>query len=278
MVQLLGAGQDTVLITATGVMMKIVKKDGKLLSIARILLSMVTLGIMLASFFFYSPKNDPLAIGFDPQLGQTLVYGGLVLSIALFAWKWPVSGGVISILYGSYKILEYARLFEHPLTLVPAIAYFILYGLFIAGGVLIVRAGLRIKTVRPPESDIDIRIRRAARIATVAPVAVATAYSLILALLLILGIIPYVPGSLLSFAIIFFPFILAIVFLAWKSPAPGGLLVVLTGILMLALILSANEASVFKVPYAAFIGVYMFGGTLNLAVAFPARNLKRGGG
>lgn len=257
--------------------MKNMTKEKKLLYIARGLLFVAAVGILFASFFFFSPKNNPLGISLSPQISQTLLYGGIVLFIALFAWRWPVPGGIIAVLFGSYKLLEYIRFFDSPFTLVPAIAYFILYGLFIAGGVLIMRVGLRRKTLQPPESGVDNRIRRAARIATVAAVIVAIIYSFVLGVVLVLGILSYVPGFLLGGMIFISPLLLAIAYIAWRWPAPGGLLTLVTGIPILIGFLSSNWGMAYVIPYALFSIVFILGGTLNLAVSFPVRKKKTEG-
>ena len=247
------------------------KEGSKLLWIARSSLLASAVGILLASFFFYNPRNYAFGINFSPQISQMLLYGGFVLLIALFAWWWPIPGGIIAVLYGTYKFLEYFRFIDYPLTMVPIAAYCILYGVFITGGVLSIRAGLKIPTAQPPEADVYEWLRQAARITTAAPVIVAIIYSIGLAAVIMLRISLYSPDSLLSGMIFLSPLLLVVTYIAWRWSAPGGLLALATGIPVLLGILSSNWGMAYEIPYTLFCGVFITGGILHLLWAFLTR-------
>ena len=241
------------------------------------LLVIASVSILLLSFFFYNPKNDPLAIGFDSRFGQTLVYGGLVLVIALFAWRWSAAGGIIAILYGAYKIFEYIRLaaLGAPLTLVPAPVYIFIYGLFVAGGILCVRIGLRTPEHLPAELEPYYWLRKSARIATAASILIAGTVSFGLGIILTMRISYYSPDFLLGGMIFLFPLLLAIAYIAWKWPAPGGLLTIVTGVPLLSGIMSSNWGLTYELPYAIFCVIFISGGILHLAGAFLKEKYER---
>ena len=148
------------------------KNSNKLLWIARIWLLAVALIILIVSCYFYQPRNYPLGMDVSPQAGQTLVYGGIVLAIAGFAWLWPGACGVVAIFYGVYKIFEFWSFLHFPKTLIPVPAFYLLYGIFIIGGILNLLASLRLKVTPRPKSTIIERLRWAARITAFAPIVI----------------------------------------------------------------------------------------------------------
>ncbi|MFC1920594.1 hypothetical protein ACFLYQ_02585 [Chloroflexota bacterium] len=256
------------------------ERNKKILHIARILLISVSICILLASFFFHNPKSDPLAIGFDPRMGQTLVYGGFVILIALFAWRWPVPGGIITVFYGAFKLYEYIHIrsisIDAARTLVPAPAYYLLYILFIIGGIICIIYGLRIPATRHHESTGYKELRQIARITTAAPVIFSILYTFGAFIIIALHITMYSPGFLLSSMIFLSPLLLAIIYISWKWPAPGGLLALVIGIPAILLIVSSSMGMEYKIPYAIFGCVFIAGGIMHIVGAFLTRTLMRG--
>jgi hypothetical protein len=245
------------------------EKNEILLYAGKILLLTAAVCILLASFFFFNPRNDPLATGFDPRMGQTLVYGGLAVAIALLAWFWPAPGGMIAVLYGAYKLFEHIRLMNIDAlavrTLVPAPAYFTLYALLIIGGILCIIAGWKIKLSLPENTAYYEKIRKAARIATIAGVASALLYGLVLGIILMLRISLYSPDYLLGSLIFLSPLLLIVSFISWKWPTPGGLLTIFIGAPLLPGILSSNWGAAYTIPCVIFCCLFISGGILSLA-------------
>ena len=103
-----------------------------LLWIARILLLASAVSILIASCYFYNPRNFPFS-NLSPQTGQTLLYGGLVLAIAGFAWLWPAPDGLLMLLF---VIPAFYNLYESNYDFQIKLPAYILCLVFLASGVL----------------------------------------------------------------------------------------------------------------------------------------------
>lgn len=120
------------------------------------------------------------------------------------------------------------------------------------------------------------RLRLVARVATTAPVIVAITYTIGLSFLLVTRITLYSPDFLLGSVMFLSPLLLAITYIAWKWPAPGGLLTLVTGFLLLFGILSSNWGVAYEIPYVVFCSVFIIGGILQLAW-FILNGIPKGG-
>ena len=238
------------------------KNSKKFLWIARILLLASAISILIASCYFYNPRNFPFS-SLSPQTGQTLLYGGLVLAIAGFAWLWPGACGVIAVFYGAYSIFQF-RSFSNmnsPLTLIPAPAFYVLYGIFISGGILNLVVGLRRKAAPYPETISDKQLRWAARITAFAPIVITVIiYTLIYPSPFVLGAVP----GLITAGI------------AWFWPAPGGFLMLLLTVPGFYALFESNYDFSLKLPAYILCFIFIVSGVLHLIIAWRQRMLRAG--
>lgn len=116
------------------------KNSKRLLLTGRICLVVSTLGMFIASYLFYTPYYYPFSSHIEPQIGQALLYGGILLSITVFTWIWPITGGIIAVLYSLIRLIQ--GFSPEPLTMIPVPVYVLLYGLFLAGGMTYLILGL----------------------------------------------------------------------------------------------------------------------------------------
>ena len=230
--------------------------------IARIWLSASAVSILIASCYFYNPRNFPFS-SLGPQTGQTLLYGGLVLAIAGFAWLWPSACGVIAMLYGTYSIFQFRSLsnMNSPLTLTPDPAFYVLYGIFIIGGILNLVVGLRQKAAPYPETISDKQLRWAARITAFAPIVItAIIYTLIYPSPFVLGAVP----GLITAGI------------AWFWSTPGGFLMLLLTIPGFYNLFESNYDFQIKLPAYILCLIFIASGFLHLIIAWRRRKMTRG--
>jgi len=232
-----------------------VQSDKWLRWIAYICLFVSAFGILVASYFFYNPRNFPFSGLMSPQAGQTLLYGGLVLAIAGFTWRWSGAGGIIAILYGVFEIFRFWRMVHYPITLIPAPLFTVLYGVFIIGGILGLLVGLRQKKAPYPETITDKRLRWAARI-----IAFATIIVFIIAYVFI-----YPPLVFLTIPVLF------IIGIAWLWPAPGGFLMLLVGIPSFYPLHEVGWDFQWKWPIYILLLVFITSGVLHLVIAWRRR-------
>jgi len=228
--------------------------DKRLLWTARICLGVSALAIILSSYFFYSLENLP-AWDLSPRVGQTLLYGGLVLVIAAFTLFWPGAGGAIAILYGFYKVLQFWGMEDYSLTLIPAPLFNILYGLFIVGGILNLAVGLRQKTTLHALTTGEKRVLFIFRITTIAVVIVFA----------VVYILNYPP-------VLLFP-ALFLVGIAWLWPVPGGILLVIASITGFVVLYPIDWDFQWKWPVFILLLVFYASGVIHLIIAW--RNRKR---
>lgn len=131
-----------------------------------------------------------------------------------------------------------------------------------------------ISSNRNQESNRYRQLRQVARITIITSVAISIIYTAGAFILLALRFTLYSPG-LLSSMIFLSPVLLAIVYISWKWPAPGGLLALVIGIPALFLISSSSLSIGYKIPYAIFCCIFISGGIL--AITWTVLNrLKTG--
>ena len=235
------------------------RRQVSLLWVARILLLASAISILIASCYFYNPRNFPFS-SLSPQTGQTLLYGGLVLAITGFAWRWPGAGGIIAVLYGASNIFQFRSLsnMDSSLTLIPAPAFYVLYGIFIIGGISSLLAGLRRKAAPYLKIHADKRLQLAARITAFAPIVInILIYWLIYPMPFVLGAVP----GLITASI------------AWFWPAPGGFLMLLLTVPGFYALFESNWDFQLKLPIYIFCLVFIASGFLHLIIAWRERRL-----
>jgi hypothetical protein len=224
---------------------------------ARVWLLASAIGILVASYYFYQPRNYPFSMDISPQAGQTLLYGGFVLAIAGFAWRWPAAGGIVAIFYSIYKIFEFWSFPFYPKTLIPTPAFYLLYGAFIIGGILNLLVGLRRKSASHPEYDTDKRLRWTARITAFAPIVLTViVYTLVYPSWFIFGAVP----GLVTAGI------------AWFWPAPGGFLMLLLAVPGFYNLFESNYDFQMKLPAYILCLVFIASGFLHLIMAWRGRS------
>jgi hypothetical protein len=249
------------------------------LYLARILLMVSAVGILLASFLFPHPSYDPTSIGLNPQLSQTLVYGGIAVFLALYSWWWPVFGGVITGLYGCYKlfgflgnILSGHNPFDRNLfTMIPAPAYYALYSVFVIGAILSIIAGLKTKTTYLEETDISGKLRIISLIMTLSSLIMAVLYAFGLFIYITYGSPTNPHGSVVGSMLYLVPLILILTYIAWKWSAQGGLLEILFMVPLLVVILASNWELLYLIPLAFFSSIVIIAAVLNIARGFLIR-------
>jgi len=233
------------------------KSSKRLLWIARACLVVSTLGIFIASYVFYAPYYYPFGSHIDQQIGQALLYGGVLLGITVFTWIWPIAGGIIAMLYSVIQLV--GRFPQEPLTLMPVPVYILLYGLFLAGGMTNMILGL---IGEKPERAKQFAIKRAlwvARITAFVPIVLTViSYTLIYPMPFVFGAIP----GLITAGI------------AWFWPAPGGFLMLLLTIPGFYALFESNWDFQQKLPAYILCLIFIASGFLHLVIAWRERRLR----
>ena len=101
-------------------------------------------------------------------------------------------------------------------------------------------------------------------ILTLGIILLAGLHQLLFAVLLMLNVLTYVPGFGSIFVVILL--LLVVVLIAWIWTIPGGLLEVISGVILLPLVLFSSWSLAFKIPYALFSCVFITGGVVNLII------------
>jgi hypothetical protein len=219
-------------------------------------------GILAASYYYHQPRNFPLGMGVSAQLGQTVLYGGLVLVFAGFAWLWPVAGGIIAILLSLLQMWQFlsVRDIAIPLTLIPDPTLYTLYSIYIAGGILSLIVGLRRKEASYTLTITDKGLQRAARITAFASIIIFVIAYIFIYPPLIFGAIPA----------------LFIVAIAWFWPAPGGVLMLLISVPDFYPLYNVGWDIQWKWPICVLLLVFIGSGLLHLTVAWRIRKRRSG--
>ena len=234
------------------------KNRRKWLWIARILLLASAITILIASCYFYQPRNYPFGMDVSPQAGQTLLYGGVILAITGFAWRWPGAGGIVAIFYGIYKIFDFGSLPLYPKTLIPAPAFYLLYGIFIIGGILSLLASLGREAVPHYRYTSGKKLRWIARITAFAPIVLTViVYTLVYPSWFVFGAVP----GLVTAGI------------AWLWLAPGGFLMLLLTVPGFYNLFESNYDFQMKLPAYILCLVFIASGVLHLIIAWRKRIL-----
>lgn len=224
--------------------------------ITRTCLVVSTLGVFITSYVFYAPYYYPFSSHIEPQIGQALLYGGILIGITAFAWIWPIAGGIMAILYCIIKLVGISA--PEPLTLIPIPLYVLLYIVFLAGGVMYMILGLtreKQESVSLPSGE---RLKLIARISAFTPIVLnVILHWLIYPLPFVLGSIP----GLVTAGI------------AWFWPAPGGFLMLLLSIPGFYLLFESNWGFQQKLPVYIFSIVFIISGFLHLIIAWRGRRL-----
>jgi len=235
------------------------KSSQKWLWIAIGSLLIATLAMFIASYEFYAPHYYPFSSHTDQQIGQALLYGGILLSISLFTWVWPIAGGVMATLYSVIKLIQ--GFSPEPLTLVPVPVYVLLYGLFLAGGIANMTLGLMREK---PEGTREFAIKQTrwiARITACAPIVLTPiVYTLMYPSWFAFGAIP----GLITVGI------------AWLWPAPGGFLMLLLTIPGFYNLFESNYDFQMKLPAYILCLIFVASGFLHLFIAWRERRLRAG--
>jgi len=235
------------------------KSSERLLWIARASLVIATLGMFITSYAFYAPYYYPFSSHVEPQIGQALLYGGILLGIAVFTWLFPIPGGIIAVLYSVIKLIP--RFSPESLTLIPVPVYVLLYGLFLAGGMTNMILGLIGKKPERARQVASKRLVWIARVTALAPIFInAILYWLIYPLPFVLGSIP----GLVTASI------------AWFWPAPGGLLMLLLSIPGFFLLFESNWDFQQKLPVYIFCLTFITSGFLHIIIAWRGRRWRAG--
>lgn len=234
------------------------KNSKRLLLTGRICLVVSTLGMFIASYLFYTPYYYPFSSHIEPQIGQALLYGGILLSITVFTWIWPITGGIIAVLYSLIRLIQ--GFSPEPLTMIPVPVYVLLYGLFLAGGMTYLILGLiqeKPHTSHPPIK----RTRWVVRFITIASIIVfVIIYTLVHPWGWVLCAIP----ALIVFGI------------AWFWPAPGGLLMLLFSIPAFYNLYESNYDFQLKLPTYILCLIFIASGVWHLIIAWWERRLRSG--
>ncbi len=235
------------------------KNSKKFLWIAQAGLVTSTLGIFIASYAFYAPSYYPFGSHIDQQIGQALLYGGVLLGITVFTWIWPIAGGIIATLYSVIKLIQ--GFSPEPLTLMPVPVYVLLYGLFLAGGMT--NMILRLTQGKPEHTSYPAikRTRWAVRFITIASI--------------IVFVIIYTLISPWGWVIITIP-ALVTVGVAWFWPAPGGFLMLLFSIPAFYNLYESNYDFSLKLPAYILCFIFIVSGVLHLIIAWRQRMLRAG--
>jgi hypothetical protein len=234
------------------------KNDVKWLWVSRILMIAAAVGIITTSYFFYEPRNFPLG-HVSPQLGQLIMYGGLVALVTAFTWFWPEVGGIIAMIVGSFYLWRFDAIpgVMH-LTRTPAPLYYVLYGIFTGSGILNLYAGLIRKPVPYTLTASDKRLQLMARVIA----------STTIAIFIIVYIFIYPP-------LIFYAMLsLIIVTTAWFWPAPGGILMLVIGLLGFYPLITVGWEMSWKWPIYILLTVFIVSAIMHLIVAWRIRKLR----
>ena len=150
---------------------------------------------------------------------------------------------------------------DSPLTLISAPTFYVLYGIFIIGGILNLLAGLRRKAAPHPKTTNDKRLQLTARITALAPIVInILIYWLIYPMPFVLGAIP----GLITAGI------------AWFWPAPGGFLMLLLTVPGFYALFESNWDFQQKLPAYILCGIFIASGFLHIIIAWRERRLRAG--
>jgi hypothetical protein len=237
------------------------EKYKKLLWISRIVMVAAALGIMLTSYFFYEPRNFPLGMRVSAQLGQLVAYGGPVALVTAFAWFWPEAGGIVTILVGLFSIWRFGApwmVVGVRITGTPMPVYYLLYVLFIGGGILSLIAGLNRKRVPYTPTRFMEKFQQAARIMALATIGVFMAAYI------------FIYPPLIFFAV---PAVL-IVTIAWRWPTPGGILMLAISAPGFYPLIQVGWEISWKWPIYVLLVVFISSAVMHLIVAWQIRKLR----
>ena len=207
---------------------------------------------------------------------QVLLFDGIPLMIAVFAWAFPAPAGILSILFGLYQFGRYdlysltlpfrplPGMIETPpeVSFIPQGIFYLLYGVFILGGAIHLFLGIRdLRRIPTLASKSDKTIRMAAWTSSL--------------------------GALLATIVVFFTIDEAAVafhFTVWAIvalgiarfwPGAGGTLIVLVGGWSLYALLAQGLWPETELLYSLLFSVFSLGGILFLTLALRARALRR---
>jgi hypothetical protein len=236
-----------------GVSFQEIIKQPRLRWTVGILMVIAAIGILLASHFYFASYNYPIS-KMSPQAGQTLVYGGLAIAVALFTLMWPGAGGVIAILYGILKITEYWGMHPPRLNFIPDPLYYVLYGLFLLCGIVSFTIGLnQRKTERHDDFYRDIRL--IARLTALVPIGIVfIAYFFI-----------YPPVVLYTIPAIF------LVIIAWVWPLPGAVLMLMICFIGFYALFEVGWEISWKWPLFLLLGVFFVSSIFHFVLAWYQR-------
>ena len=247
--------------------------NSKMLLVSRVLLGIAVLGILVVSLFTIDPDKVTIGHTFGPLWDQVLIYGGTAVLIVLFSWFWPVFGGIITALYGSQQILmDFSNVLsshnQPAYTDVPVLVYYVFYGLFIAGGLIGIIAGLKRKTAILEDTDFTKRLRKIALIVNLSLAGTATFFGFAL---LIISITYHIPDYLVASAFFLLPALLILAWIAWMWPAQGGLLEIVNGVFWLNVVYIPTMEPGFSVPYVSICGILITAGCMNISRGYLLR-------
>jgi hypothetical protein len=219
-----------------------------------ILMIVLAIGILLASYFYFAPYNFPIS-KMTPQAGQTLIYGGLAMAVAVFTLLWPGAGGLITILYGILKLTEFWGMHPPHLTLMPDALYYVLYGLFFICGIMSLIIGINRRKISERQDDFYQDFRMIARLTALVPIII-----VIIAYFFI-----YPP-------VIFFTIpAIAIVIIAWVWPLPGAVLMLMICLTGFYELYQVNWEISWKWPLFLFLGVFFISSIMHFVLAWLQR-------
>jgi len=245
--------------------------NNKVLLLSRILLLIAALGIVVISLFTSDPDTFTIGHTFGPLWDQVLIYGGAAIRIVLYSWWWPGFGGIVTIVYGSLQIIWGFRAIQsgHIETAVPVSVYYGLYGLLIAGGLTGIIAGMRRKITSPEDTGLSYRLRKIALITALSSAGTATVFGIVV--MIITFVTRYSPDYLVSSLFYIVAASLVLSWLAWRWPAQGGLLEIITGIFWLNVVYVPTMEPGFSIPYVSICVVIIAAGCLNIARGYITR-------
>ncbi len=213
-----------------------------------------------------------MSLGLDSRLAQTLVYGGIAISLAMYCWRWPTFGGVIAVIYGIYKLLGNQIYTPNLFTLIPVTAYLVIYGLFFIGGILSTVGGFITKATTKEESNLSRKLHKLAVFISLSSVIMAALYAFGVAIFIMYGSPPNPPDYLVASVFYLVPLLLVLIYISWKKPAQGGLIELIVVIPVLIIVMGTRWEIWLIIPYVIFCLSFIFGGLLNIASDLSRRN------
>jgi hypothetical protein len=240
------------------------EKYKKLIWISRILLVAAALGIILTSYYYYEPRAFPLGMDVSAQLGQLITLGGLIAAVTAFTWFWPEAGGIIAILVGLFNVWRFGTpwmVIPVRITGTPMPVYYLLYVMFIGGGILSLIAGFNRKRIPyTPTRSMEKLLQTARIIACVTIVVFIISYIFI-----------YPP--LIFFTVPAF----IIVAIAWRWPTPGGILMLIISVSGIYPLIQVGWEISWKWPIYVLLVVFISSAIMHLIVAWQIGKLRTGG-